>query len=112
MEHTAPASPALRRRHATRLTVLVIGLLALIVLAWPVRTTAVLDAVTGAVVDVGGGLVLLFTSALVLLGIVLALGPSGWLRLGGPEERPAFGLLSWLATLFAAGMGSGSAWRP
>jgi hypothetical protein len=33
--------------------------------------------------------------------------PKGRLRLGGPQQRPAFGLLSWLAMLFAAGMGSG-----
>lgn len=66
---------------------LAIGLLALIVLAWPARTTAVLGAVTGAVVGVAGGPVLLFTSALVLLrvGIDAATGwapPVGALQLG------------------------------
>jgi glycine betaine transporter len=87
--------------------VLAIAVLALIVLAWPRGATALIGTVTGAVVDTAGGLVLLFTTGLVVLGIALALGPTGRLRLGGPTERPAFGLLSWLAMLFAAGMGSG-----
>jgi len=51
--------------------------------------------------------ILWFTTALLLLCLLLAAGPWGNLRLGGAQEQPEFGTASWLAMLFAAGMGSG-----
>jgi choline/glycine/proline betaine transport protein len=47
------------------------------------------------------------TSLFLLFAIWCAWGPRGRLRLGPPEEAPAFGLLSWFAMLFSAGMGIG-----
>jgi glycine betaine transporter len=41
------------------------------------------------------------------LTLLLALSRFGDLKLGGPDEKPQFGLVSWLAMLFAAGMGAG-----
>lgn len=50
----------------------------------------------------------LAVSTFALLACVVAvLGPWGSLRLGGRNERPEFSTLSWLAMLFAAGMGAG-----
>ena len=45
--------------------------------------------------------------ACVLFCAAAALGPWGRLRLGGADARPEFSTLSWLAMLFAAGMGAG-----
>ncbi|MDH3600625.1 MAG: BCCT family transporter [Candidatus Tectomicrobia bacterium] len=41
------------------------------------------------------------------LSVWLALGPHGHLKLGNPDDTPEFSTLSWLAMLFAAGMGAG-----
>jgi glycine betaine transporter len=101
-----PSSVAARRRW-TRASLVLIALLALAVLGWPEAATAVLGGITGGIVATAGWLVLLFATALLLLGAAIAASPLGRLRLGAPEERPEFGLPSWLAMLFAAGMGSG-----
>jgi len=50
---------------------------------------------------------LLSVSAFLVLALWLALGRHGRLRLGDPEDRPEFSTPSWLAMLFAAGMGAG-----
>jgi glycine betaine transporter len=50
---------------------------------------------------------LAFCSGFVILAATLALGPWGRIRLGGDEERPEFSTGSWIAMLFAGGMGAG-----
>jgi len=42
-----------------------------------------------------------------ILALVLALSRYGNIRLGKADERPEFSTVSWLAMLFAAGMGAG-----
>ena len=42
-----------------------------------------------------------------LFCLALAVSPMGRIRLGGMDSRPEFGLASWLAMLFAAGVGIG-----
>lgn len=54
-----------------------------------------------------GWLVLLVCAFFVCFCFYIAFGKYGSLRLGGPDERPQFSTLSWLAMLFAAGMGAG-----
>ncbi|MCI5050558.1 MAG: BCCT family transporter [Rickettsiales bacterium] len=54
-----------------------------------------------------GWLVLLICAYFVGLSFYIALGRYGSLKLGGPDAEPQFHTLSWLAMLFAAGMGSG-----
>ncbi len=49
---------------------------------------------------------LISTSFLILSGY-LAFGPYGSVRLGRDDERPEFGTASWIAMLFAGGMGAG-----
>jgi choline/glycine/proline betaine transport protein len=39
--------------------------------------------------------------------ILLAISPYGAIRLGGDDEGPAFGIFSWFAMLFSAGVGTG-----
>jgi len=50
---------------------------------------------------------LLITTGLVLLSGYMIFGPYKHIRLGADDERPEFSTASWLAMLFAAGMGAG-----
>ncbi len=50
---------------------------------------------------------LLITTGLVILSAYMAFGPYGHIRLGKDHERPEFSTASWLAMLFASGMGAG-----
>ncbi|MDN3519348.1 BCCT family transporter [Aquisalimonas lutea] len=43
----------------------------------------------------------------VIVCLILMLGPTGRIRLGGPSARPEFSYASWFGMLFAAGMGIG-----
>ena len=54
-----------------------------------------------------GWFYLLATASFIVFLLVLALGRSGRMRLGGQGETPAFGFWSWVAMLFTAGMGVG-----
>ena len=54
-----------------------------------------------------GWLVLLICAFFVGFCVYIAFSRYGSLRLGGPEEEPQFSTASWLAMLFAAGMGAG-----
>jgi choline/glycine/proline betaine transport protein len=46
-------------------------------------------------------------TVLLALGVYLAIGPWRRIRLGGDDAKPEFGRASWMAMLFAAGMGTG-----
>jgi len=46
-------------------------------------------------------------SGFLFLSIFLAFGPYGHIRLGRDDEEPEFGTVSWIAMLFAGGMGAG-----
>tara|TARA_B100001094_G_scaffold252939_1_gene251129 strand:- start:71 stop:1549 length:1479 start_codon:yes stop_codon:yes gene_type:complete len=46
-------------------------------------------------------------SSIVILALVLIISPIGNIRLGGQAQKPEFSLPTWIAMLFAAGMGSG-----
>ena len=50
---------------------------------------------------------LLICSFFLFLAIYLAFGPYGNVRLGNDDERPEFDTASWIAMLFAGGMGAG-----
>jgi len=50
---------------------------------------------------------LLLCTFFVILAAFLALGPYGSIRLGADDEKPDFSTGSWLAMLFAGGMGAG-----
>ncbi|MCF7617200.1 BCCT family transporter [Bacillus sonorensis] len=50
---------------------------------------------------------LLVVSLFVAFGIFLMFSPIGKIKLGKPDEKPEFSLLSWFAMLFSAGMGIG-----
>ena len=46
-------------------------------------------------------------TSFLFLSIFLAFGPYGHIRLGKDDEEPEFSTVSWIAMLFAGGMGSG-----
>jgi len=50
---------------------------------------------------------MLTASFMLILSFALALSPAGRIRLGRDDERPEFSTPSWLAMMFAAGMGVG-----
>jgi len=50
---------------------------------------------------------MLLTSALVVFALLVVFSPAGKLKLGQADDKPEFGRASWLAMLFAAGMGTG-----
>lgn len=52
-------------------------------------------------------LVLLCCAMFIVFCAYIAMSRYGMIRLGASDERPAYGLLSWLGMLFAAGMGTG-----
>ena len=54
-----------------------------------------------------GWMYLALCTAFLLLSAWLALGPYGHIRLGPDDSQPEFSTVSWLAMLFAGGMGAG-----
>lgn len=50
---------------------------------------------------------LLICTGFVVLAAYLAFGPYGHIRLGADDEKPEFSTVSWIAMLFAGGMGAG-----
>lgn len=71
------------------------------------RVAEWLQAATGAFLHYGDWFVLAVSSFALAACLFLALGPARRIRLGGPQARPEFGFVSWIAMLFAAGMGAG-----
>ena len=58
-------------------------------------------------IDTFGWLYVAAVAAFVVVVLVLGFGPAGRLRLGPDDSEPDFPYMSWLAMLFAAGMGIG-----
>ena len=50
---------------------------------------------------------LLICTGFLILATYLAFGPYGNIRLGADDEEPEFSTVSWIAMLFAGGMGAG-----
>ncbi len=64
-------------------------------------------AVVNYSLDSLGWLFLALCTGFLVLSIYLAFGPYGHVRLGPDDSKPEFATVSWLAMLFAAGMGAG-----
>ncbi len=76
-------------------------------LAMPGRTGDLLKKANGTVVGDMGWYYVIVVSTFVFFAAWLAFSPVGNLVLGKDDEEPEFGLGSWFAMLFAAGMGIG-----
>lgn len=60
-----------------------------------------------AIADYFGWFFIIVTNLAVLMSLYLAFGPYGRVRLGEQTEKPRYGLFSWTAMLFSAGIGIG-----
>ena len=88
-------------------TLFLVGLLVLLTIFLPAQTQNVLDLAKNAIfANFSWFYVLAFS---IFLGFLLILSVSslGNIKLGADEDEPEFGFVSWLAMLFAAGMGVG-----
>src|SRR6056297_1433145 len=73
----------------------------------PEQSKVVLDGARSWVQQTFDWLFLSAGNVFVLFCLALIVSPLGRIRLGGEEAKPDFSILSWLAMLFAAGMGIG-----
>jgi len=73
----------------------------------PARMTAAALSFTTYLMTGASWFWLMLCTGLVVLAGALALGPYGKIRLGADDDRPEFSTVSWLAMLFAGGMGAG-----
>ena len=90
-----------------RISFLLIALLATIAGLAPARFGATVQWLLGGMLANTGWLYLLVVFATLVFMLYLAFGRMGGLRIGGEDAEPQFSLPSWLAMLFAAGMGIG-----
>lgn len=74
---------------------------------FPSSMLAAASTVVEAYFESRGWFVMLSVSGMLVLCIALALSPYGRIRLGADNDRPEFSTPSWIAMLFAAGMGVG-----
>ena len=88
-------------------TLFLLLLLVAMILIAPEQTQSLLNqAKTSIFVNFSWFYILAFSVFLGFL-LILAVSSLGSIKLGLDEEEPEFGFLSWLAMLFAAGMGVG-----
>ena len=73
----------------------------------PARFGAAVDGLLAGMLANTGWLYLLVVFATLVFMLYLAFGSLGELRIGGEDAEPRFSYGSWLAMLFAAGMGIG-----
>ncbi|QSB04232.1 BCCT family transporter [Natronoglycomyces albus] len=92
----------------------VFGIAAAVILAivvWGVVASENMFSVSGTALDwvtnSFGWLFIISANIFLVLAIVIAISRYGNIRLGKPDERPEFGTLTWIAMMFAAGMGIG-----
>ncbi|WP_409019770.1 BCCT family transporter [Brevundimonas vesicularis] len=85
----------------------VIGLLLVTALVAPDLTDQVFGAAQAWTIDTFGWLYVSATVIFLVLIVALAVGPMGRLKLGPDDAEPDFPFVSWVAMLFAAGMGIG-----
>jgi choline-glycine betaine transporter len=108
LSSTATAAGAPRN---ARIVVIISFLLVLAFGVWgllaPDTMTSASVGLLNYVLNSVGWLYLALCTGFVILAAVLALSPYGRLRLGPDDSRPEFSTASWLAMLFAGGMGSG-----
>ncbi|WP_292085162.1 MULTISPECIES: BCCT family transporter [unclassified Brevundimonas] len=83
------------------------GALLLLALIAPATSDLIFGAAQAWVVETFGWFYVASVAGFLLFVAVLAIGPTGRLRLGPDDAEPDFPYVSWLAMLFAAGMGIG-----
>ena len=90
-----------------RISILIVAMLVAVAGFWPGAFNAYVQATLSGLVPHAGWLYLLVVFATLVFLMYLALGRFAQLRIGGEDAEPEFSTTSWLAMLFAAGMGIG-----
>ena len=90
-----------------RVTLSLCGAIALLGIVAPDSLAAVANAITSNTFRALDWFFMSSVTGLLLMSIWLALGRHSRVRLGADDDRPEFSTFSWLAMLFAAGMGVG-----
>ena len=85
----------------------VIAALLSVTLAMPGTADAAFKAAQAWTIDTFGWFYIAAVAAFLVVVLALGFGPAGKLRLGPDDAEPDFPYVSWLAMLFAAGMGIG-----
>ncbi|WP_018692643.1 BCCT family transporter [Algicola sagamiensis] len=101
-----------KERHQAMMSKNVIGamlcsLIAAIFLLFPKEVVSTISQWTQWVVHTFGLAFILATTGILLVSLCIAISPLGRYKLGQVDDQPEFGFFSWIAMLFAAGMGSG-----
>ena len=86
---------------------LIIGLLLVVALLAPGASDRIFQAAQAWVIETFGWFYIAAVAGFLGLVLFLAVGPTGALKLGPDDSEPDFPYISWLAMLFAAGMGIG-----
>jgi choline/glycine/proline betaine transport protein len=86
---------------------LIVGLLLAASIAAPGQSDRLFQSAQDWVIDTFGWFYVAAVAGFLGLVVILALGPTGALKLGPDDSEPDFPYLSWMAMLFAAGMGIG-----
>ena len=81
------------------------GALLLLAMIAPSTSDLIFKAAQAWVIDTFGWFYVAVVAGFLLFVTVLAVGPTGRLKLGPDDAEPDFPYVSWLAMLFAAGMG-------
>ncbi|MDJ0783202.1 MAG: BCCT family transporter [Desulfosarcinaceae bacterium] len=89
------------------ISVVFCGAIAIWGIAMPQSMTGAARALTGFCLTGLGWFYLLLCTFFVIFSGYMAMGPYAHIKLGQDDEEPEFTLVSWLAMLFAAGMGAG-----
>ena len=87
-------------------SVVIIGMIAFSVIYASTAADA-FDTLNGIIADGVGWWYILAATGFVLFALYCGLSRVGNIRLGRDDEKPEFGVLSWFAMLFSAGMGIG-----
>ena len=78
-----------------------------LVLAFPLQAKAVFDALQSDVINYFGWYYVAIVAFFVVFAIYLGFSRMGDVKLGDDEDEPQYSFVTWLAFLFAAGMGIG-----
>ncbi|MFN3765011.1 MAG: BCCT family transporter [Aliihoeflea sp.] len=73
----------------------------------PETASTIFLGAQNSIADYFGWFLILVTNIAVALSLYLALGPYGSIRLGAQTEKAQYGLFSWIAMMFSAGIGIG-----
>ncbi|MCA2017503.1 BCCT family transporter [Vibrio tritonius] len=86
---------------------LILAFLIAVLVVDPATANNALNQMKNSIMDEFDGLFMWATNAFLIFSVFLMVSPYGRIRLGGKDARPDHSTASWLAMLFAAGMGIG-----